>query len=71
MKVKVIRAFLVKGQAQPVGSEVELDDRFALEMLHVGKVQRAGDKPAGKRAGPMTTPASGLVAGAPKKEDAP
>lgn len=70
MKVKVTRAFLLKGVRQDVDKVIELDDRLARELVACNKVERApDDKPAGKRAGPMTTPASALVAGAKPKDE--
>lgn len=68
MKVKVLRAFLVKGEAQAVGAEIELPDRLAAELIHVGKVEpAAAGKPAAKA--PMKSAASPLVAGAAPQQE--
>ena len=64
MKIKVLRAFLIKGERQEVGSEIETGDGFALELIHVGRAERV-DKKSPARKGPMTTASSpALVAGA-------
>jgi len=64
MKVRVLRAFLIKGGArQEPGSELELADSAALELIQMGKAAAVGPMPAA--AGPMTTQStSGLVQGA-------
>jgi hypothetical protein len=67
MKVKVLRAFLVKGEVQQVGKELDLADQFAVEMLQIGKVERVGAKPA-TAPGPMKSEASPLVAGSKPKD---
>lgn len=67
MKVKVLRAFLVRGEVQQVGKELDLADQFAVEMLQIGKVERVGNKPAAA-AGPMKSEASALVSGAKPKD---
>lgn len=79
MKVTVLRAFLFNGKATEVGKVIDLPDRFALEMLHVGKVERVpvdapdtpdepAAKPKAKRT--MTTKTAGeLVAGASQEQE--
>lgn len=54
MKVKVIRAFLLKGERQEVGSVVEVKDSLAAELIHNLRAERVGDTPAAPP-GPMTT----------------
>lgn len=66
MKVKVLRAFLIKGEAQKVGDEIDVSDALAAEMLQVGKIERVAPKPPVK--GPMKSVGSALVAGSQKKE---
>lgn len=66
MKCKVLRAFLIKGEVQQVGKELDLAEQFAAEMLQLGKVERVGGKPAA--AGPMKSESSALVSGAKPKE---
>jgi hypothetical protein len=68
-KVKVLRAFLIKGEVQAVSSLIEVSDNFALELIHMGKVERVDATPA--KRGPMTTKSAGqLVDGATKgKQD--
>lgn len=62
MKLRVLRPFLVKGQRQEVGTELDTDDRIlASELCHFGKAERVD--PVAER-GPMTTEtASGAVSG--------
>lgn len=68
MKVKVTRAFLVKGEAQAVGTEVDLPDQVARELLWIGKVEHVG-QPQPPRRGPATTTTAGaLVAGGAKEK---
>ena len=63
MRVTVIRAFLIRGERVEPGSELELDDRFALELLHTGRVAAVSAVPMVR--GPITTETSpGLVFGA-------
>jgi len=69
MKVKVLRAFLVKGEAQPVGKVIDLPDAVAIELRFIGKVETVPDaKPAAPR-GPMKAAASALVSGATHSEE--
>lgn len=63
MKVKVVRAFLHKGEVQSVGTVLDLPDALAAELRQVGKVQPVSDKPAAAR-GPMKAASSALVSGA-------
>lgn len=63
MKIRVIRAFLIKGERQEVGSVVEVGDNFGSEMVYTGRAERADKAPAA-RSGPMSTAtASELVDG--------
>jgi len=64
MKLRVLRAFLIKGGArQEPGSVLELADAWALELIQMGKAVAVGPVPA--VTGPMTTEStSGLVKGA-------
>jgi hypothetical protein len=65
MKYKVTRAFLLAGQRQEIGSEIDLTDRDLIGSLKsAGKIEPATPEPA--NTGPMTTENSGLVAKAKK-----
>jgi hypothetical protein len=46
MKIEVTRAFFIAGQAQAVGSELDLPAPLARELIHNGKAAPAQDKPA-------------------------
>ena len=37
MKIKVTRAFYLGGEVQPLGTELETDDKLARELIHNGK----------------------------------
>ena len=64
MEIRVIRAFLHKGERQEVGSVIEVHDGLAAELIHGNRAERAGDAPAASP-GPMTTDAAPqLVSGA-------
>jgi hypothetical protein len=67
-KVKVIRCFLIRGEAQAPGTVVEVGDGLAAELVQNGKAELAGDKPAAKR-GPMTTTSAPALAGKVESEE--
>jgi hypothetical protein len=79
MKVKVLRAFLVGGEVQPIGAEIEVSAPFAAEMAFIGKVARIpGEAPvlaantaaqANPPKKPMTTANTPLVAGKTVKKE--
>lgn len=52
IKVKVIRAFYLNGEAQPVGRILDLPKPQAVEMIAYGKAElvTASTKPKGKKA---------------------
>lgn len=37
MKIKVTRAFYLGGEVQPLGTEIDTDDKLARELIHNGK----------------------------------
>lgn len=41
MKTIVTRAFFLKGERQDVGTELDVDDHLARELIHNGKVKKA------------------------------
>ena len=54
MKISVLRAFLLKGERQEIGTVVEVAASLAAELIHNRRAERAGDAPAAPP-GPMTT----------------
>jgi hypothetical protein len=74
MEFTVLRAFLLAGIRQEVGSEIDLADRELIGTLKsAGKIAptvkgAAGDKPA--PSGPMTTRRAGGLVGARKGDTA-
>ena len=71
MRVIVTRAFLVKGERQEVGSELDVADAFGYELIHAGKAAIAGAAPEAPR-GPLTTEtAPAVVAGAKPRKGKP
>lgn len=72
MKVRVIRAFCVRGERQEPDTEIEVSELLARELLQMGRVERAdgGAKPV-PPSGPMTTEtAAAVVSGKAPKEKA-
>ena len=69
MKYKVLRAFLLGGQRQEVGSEIELTSRDLIGGLkHNGKIEAVTPSEEPNH-GPMTTESVGeLVAGIKKQK---
>jgi hypothetical protein len=66
-KVKVTRAFLIKGERAEPGSVIELESGFAREQINLQRVEAVSDEPKPK-SGPMTTATTpGIVSGAPPK----
>jgi hypothetical protein len=66
MRVKVLRAFFIRGERQELGTEIEVDDAFGREMISVQKAEPVS--PIAAPVGPMTTEsASGIVAGRKRK----
>lgn len=61
-KVKVIRAFLVKGERQEPGKVVEVSDALAAELIQQGRAEPAGEKSPAKR-GPMSTASAPTLVG--------
>lgn len=60
MKIEVTRAFyLAGGKPQAVGTRLEVDDRQARELIHLGKARAATDAPA------VTSPAAAEADPAP------
>jgi hypothetical protein len=55
MKIRVLRAFLVKGERKEPGSLIDATEEFGREMVALGKAERAGEEPPA--AGPMTVAA--------------
>jgi hypothetical protein len=53
MEIEVIRAFCIGGERQEVGSQIEVDDRFARELMHNGKA-RPAKKTTPPKAAPVT-----------------
>ena len=65
MKFKIMRAFLIAGERQEAGSEIEISDRDLIGTLKsAGKIEAVEPEPV--KAGPMTTENSGLVTKAKK-----
>jgi hypothetical protein len=81
MKVKVLRAFLLRGEVQPVDAVIDVPDPFGIEMLFIGKVARVPGEPvervlapntaaqANPPKKPMTTANTPLVAGKTVKKE--
>jgi hypothetical protein len=66
MRVTVLKAFLVRGERQEVGDEIDLDAPFAREMTSLQRVKPVS--PIAAPVGPMTTEsADGIVAGRKRK----
>lgn len=62
MKIRVARAFLLRGERQEPGSTVEVDDALARELVMLNKAEALAPMPPAS--GPMTTQtAPGIVAG--------
>lgn len=53
MRVRVTRAFLIKGERQEVGKELDVVDFVGGELISTGKAERVGASPP--VSGPMTT----------------
>jgi hypothetical protein len=67
MKVKVIRAFMLKGERVEPDTVIELDTGFAREQINLQRVAAVGDEPK-PTAGPMTTATTpGIVSGVKPK----
>jgi hypothetical protein len=54
MRVKVLRAFCIRGERQEPGKEIEVADHLVVELVFLGKAERVGAV-ASAPAGPMTT----------------
>jgi hypothetical protein len=68
MKARVLRAFLVGGERQEVGTTIELPDRAARELAWIGKLEPVEEEPPDS--GPMTTEsAAELVGGKPARAE--
>lgn len=48
MKIEITRACYLNGEAQPVGTQLEVPDLLARELIHNGKAVPAAEKPAAK-----------------------
>ena len=46
MKIEVTRAFSIAGERQEVGTELDVDIRFARELIHNAKARPATEKSA-------------------------
>lgn len=57
MRVVVVRAFLVEGARQEPGTVLDLPDSVGVELVAMGKAERAADAPP-PASGPMTTAGS-------------
>lgn len=63
MRVRVLRAFCIRGERQEPGVELDVVDIIAAELIAIGKAERVAGAPA-PASGPMTTEsAEPLVAG--------
>lgn len=63
MRVRVLRAFCIRGERQEPGIELEVGDVTAVELVAIGKAERVAGEPA-PASGPMTTEsADQLVSG--------
>ena len=61
MRVRVIRAFLIAGERQEIGSEIDVPKSLADEVIYLRKAARVADAPPAQ---PMTTQsAEALVPG--------
>jgi len=66
MKVTVLRAFLIRGERQEIGSVIDVADDFGREMVMLQKASPVSAQAA--PAGPMTTEtATGIVSGRKRK----
>jgi hypothetical protein len=54
MKVEVVRAFLLHGLRQEVGSIVEMPDHLGREAMYMGKAKAAPGEVLEQPSGPMT-----------------
>lgn len=67
MHVKVIKAFLLKGERQEPGTVLDLSRDLAMELITLQRVAPA--EPLAPPTGPMTVESSeALVSGAPRKK---
>jgi hypothetical protein len=61
MRIKVLRAFLLRGEVQPVGSEIEVSDAFGREICFGNKAERVSGAPLAQP-GPMNLDTAGALA---------
>lgn len=66
VNVRVERAFLMAGEPVEVGTVLNLEYRFAAELLHAQKVSRVANKPA-----PVAEPVPAAKAGKTQKSEKP
>jgi hypothetical protein len=73
MKVKVLRAFCIRGERQEIGAELDVADAFGRQLVQLGQAApvtvAAPPKGVPKKPPPMTTLTAGaLVAGGKQQE---
>lgn len=65
MKVKVLRAFCIRGERQEPGKEIDVADAFGRELVFAGRAAPANAQAAAKaKPGPMTTKTAAALTGA-------
>ena len=67
MRCKVLRAFLHRGKAQPVGSVIDLPKSVAIELRHIGKLEILPDAPSVPPVAPPAAPAADHAGKKPAK----
>jgi hypothetical protein len=70
MRVKVLRAFLIREEVQPLGSEIDVTDAFGRELIASNKALRVAGQPV-EQSGPMTLQTAGALAGVPQTATKP
>ena len=59
MKITVARPFCLAGERQETGTVLEVEDRFARELIHNGKAAVASEPPAAPASEPPAAVARG------------
>jgi len=72
MKVEIIRACMVKGEAKQIGDVVEVDEFTAGTLMNMGRAVPAGDKPktSDRSVGLESSETKPRKRGRPKKAEA-
>ena len=68
MKIKVVRAFLHRGERQDPGKTIEVTDMLGRELVNLGKAERAADDKSAPAPKTMTTKSVPALTGGDAKE---